>query len=165
MIRSRPHRAGNVRPLERAGRFGVLVAALAWLSVGAAAAAPRLQVHPWSAELAPPVYQPADSIPGRRYPPDTLGVRAHVPLDAGFTATPPVIDGQLDDWRFVRWYDLTGASTVFRGAWGGPWDFGVRFAVAWSAQGVYLGGRLADDDPSRADASHPQQKSEAPKKP
>ena len=158
MIRSRTQRVGNAFPLgrvRRAGRAGLLFAGLAGLLASGTAAAPRLSVHPWTADLAPPVYGPADSIPARRYPPDTLGVHARVPLDASFTATPPAIDGRIDDWRFVRWYDLTGASTVFRGAWSGPRDFGLRFALTWDEHGVYLGGRLADDVASRADA--PQQ--------
>jgi dienelactone hydrolase len=116
----------------------------------AATATPRFEVLPWNANLAPPVYGPGDSTHLRTWAPDTLGASNRDRIDVALLAAPAHIDGRLDDWRLVRWYDLAGQATLFRGPWSGPADFAVHFAVGWTQDGIFFGAELHDDAPAPA---------------
>jgi len=102
-------------------------------------------VQPWVPHLVPAVYSKADTLAAREFPPDTLGAAAREPLFVGWTAHPPQVDGRLDDWRLVRWYDLAGARALVQGGWTSDADLSLRFALQADAAGLWFGATLRDD--------------------
>jgi dienelactone hydrolase len=117
-----------------------------WMHAAAGLAAPRIEVLPWRADLAPAFFagSPADQTL-RAFPPDTLAPASRPTLQATFAAQPPRLDGAFDDWPDVRWRELRGGGAVVRGKWTGPEDAVLRFALLWTEKGLVLGARLQDD--------------------
>lgn len=114
-------------------------------------AAARLEVHPWTAGVVPSVYTAADTLAARSFPPDTSTAAGRDVLSASFTARPPLVDGRLDDWRLVRWFDLAGPRAFTQGGWTSDADLSLRFALQHDADGLWFAATLRDD---RTAASH-----------
>jgi dienelactone hydrolase len=140
---------------------------LAWLvlsSAGAAAilppsappaaAAPRLEVQAWDEALLPPTFGAGDSLPPRAYPPDVRDDTGRDALAARRAGRAPVLDGDLGEWRLVRWNDIGGARSRLRGRWDGDADLSLRFALQWDDTGLWLAATLRDDDLAPGDAPH-----------
>ena len=113
----------------------------------ASAGAMQVELRPWRDDLVPPAFAADDPEQARRaFALDSLAVRAADALSATWLGRLPTIDGRLDDWPpSVRWRDLRGASALVRGAWSGNADVVLEFALAWNADGLLFGARLADD--------------------
>lgn len=103
-----------------------------------AAAAPRLllEVETWADSLRPPVHVAADSTSLRRYPLEIPEQGKDGEASAQFVVRPPVVDGDLSDWRFVRWTEVLGA-VPDRGSGSERAARSLRWALAWSAGGLY----------------------------
>jgi predicted peptidase len=136
--RRSPHRAPHLR-------YGAafLLTALAAASAAAAPAA-KLTVVPWNEASVPFWFDAADSLARRAWPLDTPTDSLRT-LSANWTTAEPEVDGSLDEWRLVRWNDLAGTASMVRGRYNGPDDFGLRFALQWTPNGLYFGARLRDD--------------------
>jgi S-formylglutathione hydrolase FrmB len=134
--------ATSPRAVPRHGA-AFLLTALAAASAAAAPAA-KLTVVPWNEASLPFWFDAADSLARRAWPLDTPTDSLRT-LSASWTAPAPDVDGQLGEWRLVRWNDLAGAASLVRGRNNGPDDFGLHFALQWSAEGLWFGARLRDD--------------------
>lgn len=113
----------------------------------ASGGAMQVELQAWRDDLVPPAFAADDPEQARRtFAPDSLAIGAGDDLSATWLDRFPAIDGRLDDWPpSVRWRDLRGATALVRGTWSGNADVVLEFALAWNADGLLFGARLADD--------------------
>ena len=65
-------------------------------------------------------------------------------------ATPPSIDGNLNDWSDASWFSIADASQATQGRdqWAGPSDLSAQFALAEDDRNLYVAVRVTDDQVS-----------------
>ena len=118
-----------------------------------ALASPSLEVRAWDDEaLLPPASPDRDSLAVYGYPPDDVADANRDELSVRYATRAPVVDGNLDDWRLVRWNDITGARSRLVGEVATDADLSARFALQWDARGLWFAVTLHDDAPSASDA-------------
>jgi len=110
--------------------------------------AATVEVVPWAARVVPIIYTAADTLADREFPPDTLRGTARGHASASWAARTPQLDGDLGDWRLVRWFDLAGPRAFVQGAWVHDADLSLRFALQHDGDGLWFGATLRDDQPA-----------------
>lgn len=67
---------------------------------------------------------------------------------AGFIKNAPLIDGNLDDWRYAIWVAFDSANELFRGAnaWKGKNDLSLTWATMYDDKNFYFAGAVRDDE-------------------
>lgn len=135
--------AKRVQPSSAVTRLAILLVAM---SVRAGAETRlALEIQPWADSLRTPVYAAADS---KSVQPMALGILApgRPVVSAQARRQALRVDGDLSDWRFVRWMEVNGAPASQGGLWNGPGDVHLRWSLTWTADGLYCGARILDDD-------------------
>src|SRR5262249_5163460 len=113
------------------------------VAVGAPTAS--VDVLPWRDDLLPPIFTAADTLARRSFPPDSLTAAERDHAAARFASHAPALDGDLGEWRLVRWDGCAGARSRLAGDWNGDEDASVHFALQWDANGIWFAARLRDD--------------------
>ena len=117
----------------------------------ATSGAERLSIHAWSDSLSPVVFAPNEI--QRSFAPDSIAPADRPELAIPFAPREPTVDGDLADWRFMRWNDLAGARAITRGAWSGPDDIGLRYSINWTTQGIAVAAQVRDDQAAESPAA------------
>lgn len=66
---------------------------------------------------------------------------------AGFTASPPRIDGKLDDWRYAVWIAFDSKDELLRGqgVWEGKDDLSIVWSTMYDDKNFYFAAAVTDD--------------------
>ena len=66
---------------------------------------------------------------------------------AGITASPPRIDGKLDDWRYAIWIAFDSKDDMLRGqgVWEGKDDLSITWSTMYDDENFYFAAAVTDD--------------------